>query len=343
MITPPGKPYILYIEDDYEDVELLHYVLKDTDVSMPVVNAVNGEEALDLLHKAKSNKHLPAIILLDINMPKLNGKETFALLKADKELTNIPIVAVSTSTLQMDRDFFNSHHVQYIVKPGDIKKYKAEITSVLSLNVPASGNRHQCIIYTGSPAHKLNSLAQVMLRKLRNGYRCLYMNSEEMLAEMRSCIVAMGVDVEKEIAEKKLVLSSAPVCVDEDFDTDRMLQQLEQSLNEALTDGFKGLWASGDMTWELGSEKNHEKLMEYEWKLESLFKRREELQGICQYHYDTLPHDLVRQGLLMHGTIYINETNTCINPHHNAATLPVTDETIEPLLDEMIEKICKAG
>ena len=85
-----------------------------------------------------------------------------------------------------------------------------------------------------------------------------------------------------------------------------MLQKLEDELDKALKEGYKGLWASGDMSWELGPEKNFEKLLEYEWKLEELFKRRKELHGICQYHYDTLSQQAVRRGLLMHSTVFIN-------------------------------------
>lgn len=339
----PGKPYLLYIDDDYEDVELLHHVLDGSEISLPIVNATNGVEALDFLETAKQNNHLPELILLDINMPRLNGKETFALLKADRQLSRLPVIVVSTSRLSSDIAYFNNLDVPYIVKHGDLKTYKQEITGLLKANVAASGIRHQCIIYTGSPSHKLNTLADTMVRMMKKGYRCLYINSNAMVTEMQSCISAMGINVQREIEEKRLVFSSEPVCAGEDFNIDAMLIQLEASLDDALMNGYKGLWASGDMTWELGSEKNYEKLLEYEWKLEGLFKKRKELQGICQYHYDTLPHNIIRQGLLMHGTVYINETNRRINPHHCTSEIPSSNKIDESLLDEMISEICKVG
>ena len=70
---------------------------------------------------------------------------------------------------------------------------------------------------------------------------------------------------------------------------------VEEAVEVALSEGYKGLWATGDMTWEFGSRKNLAKLMEYEWRLEELFRRQEALCGICQYHQDTLPPEAMRR------------------------------------------------
>lgn len=198
-------------------------------------------------------------------------------------------------------------------------------------------SRHQCLIYEGSPSHLLPSLATVIQRKLGEGYRCLYLNSRPMVAGMRSCLAAIGVDVADEVAKVRLVLSSEPVTApDGDFNVELMLQKLEDALVQALNDGCKGLWATGDMTWEFGSRKNFAKLMEYEYRLEELFRKHEALHGICQYHQDTLPHEVMRQGLLTHRSIFINETLSRINLHyvppgHQPATNPGLDETITEL------------
>ncbi len=99
----------------------------------------------------------------------------------------------------------------------------------------------------------------------------------------------------KEIDAGRLILSSeAALQADGTFDTDLMLQKIEELLDGALKDGYKGLWASGDMTWEFGNEDNLVKLFDYEWQLEKLFDKREELCGICQYHQDTLPAESLR-------------------------------------------------
>lgn len=117
-----------------------------------------------------------------------------------------------------------------------------------------------------------------------------------MAAGLHTCLSATGTNVALEVAQGRLVLSSDSVCSpDGGFEIDTMLQRLEDAVDQACKDGFKGLWATGDMTWEFGNEKNFAKLIEYEYKLEKLFRKREELSGVCQYHRDTLPADVPKR------------------------------------------------
>jgi len=183
-------------------------------------------------------------------------------------------------------------------------------------------SRHQCLIYEGSPSQQLPALAATIKRKLDDGHRCLYLNSRPMVAGIRSYLAAIGLDVESDMAKTRLVLSSESVIsAGGGFDVDMMLDKLEDSLDQALSDGYKGLWASGDMTWEFGPEKNFVKLTEYEYGLEELMHRRPELSGICQYHQDTLPHGVTRQALLTHPMTFINETLSRVNPEYVPAGL----------------------
>ena len=80
--------------------------------------------------------------------------------------------------------------------------------------------------------------------------------------------------------------------------------------------------------------------MEYELKLEEVFGRRQELCGICQYHKNTLPNDVIRQGMLMHPSIVINETISRINPHYLKSAWPADADTCQQL-DEMITLLCR--
>ncbi|HXU27000.1 MAG TPA: MEDS domain-containing protein [Bacteroidia bacterium] len=201
-------------------------------------------------------------------------------------------------------------------------------------------NRHQCMIYKGSPSQKLPMLAAIVKQKLDEGYRCLYLNSAPMVAGMRSTLAALDVDVESELAKERLILSSEPVSPGGVFNSKLMLTQLEDSLNQALSDGYKGLWASGDMTWEFGPEKDFSKLLEYELGLEEIFSKRKELCGICQYHQDTLPKDAMRQSLLAHPSIVISETLTRINPHYIKSSWPAGLNTTTQL-DEVIATLCQ--
>ncbi len=95
-----------------------------------------------------------------------------------------------------------------------------------------------------------------------------------------------------------------------------MMQTLADAFSQAMNDGYAGLWASGDMTWEIGGDKDFSRLLEYEWRLEEFFRVHPEMGGICQYHASTLPPEMMKQGLLAHPTLFVNETLSLMNPHY---------------------------
>jgi hypothetical protein len=201
--------------------------------------------------------------------------------------------------------------------------------------------RHQCMIYEGSPAKHLPGLAQVIREKLRANNRCLYLNSPPMVAGIRSYLAADGLDVAQDVNNGSLILSSdSGHLVNGVFDVARMLGMLADAVNDALAHGYAGLWATGDMTWELGSEKNFGKLMEYECGLEEMFRDLTALSGICQYHRDTLPEDALQVALSKHRGIYLNETLSRINPFYSPADSPATALRLSaPRLKEMISHL----
>jgi hypothetical protein len=183
--------------------------------------------------------------------------------------------------------------------------------------------RHQCLVYGGPPSRHLPALAEAVRQKLSENYRCLYFNSPTMVAGLRSYLAAAGVDVERELENGGLLLSSGQDhLVDGLFQADTMLDGLEFSVQEALEDGYAGLFAAGDMTWELGLDRDIARLIKYEWKLEQLFQRCPELTGICMYHSDTLPRELVKYGALSHGTVFVSQTLSIINPYHLHTVAP---------------------
>jgi MEDS: MEthanogen/methylotroph, DcmR Sensory domain len=123
------------------------------------------------------------------------------------------------------------------------------------------------------------------------------------------------------------------------FDVDRMMSTLEDALDQALTDGYEGLWATGDMSWEIGPQKDFSKLLEYEWRLEEFFRKHPALGGICQYHADTLPREVLRQGLLTHPSIFINETLSQVNPHYLRADSYIDHAAVNPDLESAINRL----
>lgn len=177
--------------------------------------------------------------------------------------------------------------------------------------------RHQCLIYSGHPSDLLTGLAAILHVRLRANYRCLYLNSPAMVTGMRACLAAQGVNVDGEIAKGRLqLLSERDHLVNGAFDPQRMLGLLSEALASALADGHAGLWASGDMAWEFGPEPDFSSLVEYERGLEVLLNAEPRLCGICQYHADTLPEEVVRNGYAVHRALFVNETLTRINPKY---------------------------
>jgi hypothetical protein len=202
--------------------------------------------------------------------------------------------------------------------------------------------RHECLIYEGPPSRHLPALASATKAKLSERYRCLYLNSPAMVAGMRSYLAAAGVDVAHEVGKASLVLSSDQGhLMAGRFDVGRMMEKLEDTVNQALADGYRGLWATGDMGWELGPEDDFSKLIEYEWRLEELFRRQPGLSGICQYHRDTLPETAMRQGLQMHPSIFVNATLSRINPNYMRSDSFSDVLTSHPELAQVVTQLCR--
>jgi len=138
-----------------------------------------------------------------------------------------------------------------------------------------------------------------------------------MVAGMRSYLAADGVDLEKKTTDGTLVLSSDQShLVEGRFEGPRMLEMLTKEVHRAMADGYKSLFVTGDLTWEFGSERNFDKLLEYERGLEEVFQAYPILRGICQYHRDTLPPKAIEDGLLTHRALYVSETLSHINPQY---------------------------
>ena len=200
--------------------------------------------------------------------------------------------------------------------------------------------RHQCLIYSGSPSAHLGALAATIREKLRNNFRCLYLNSPPMVAGMRSYLAAAGVDVVHATAKASLVLSSEmQQLANGTFDIDRMMALLEDALAQALDDNYQGLWASGDMTWEFGPEKDTAKLLEYEWRLEEFFQGHPELQGVCQYHAEMFSPEELRQAAVAHPGVYINETLARHNPHFRQPRAYGSEVAADSALDAAVRSL----
>jgi len=177
--------------------------------------------------------------------------------------------------------------------------------------------RHQCLIYRGAPSEQLASLALMIRKRLAENYRCLYLHSPGMVAGIRAYLMSSGLDVHEAVVMGRLILSSSQDhLVDDAFDPKRMLELLKAAHDEALREGYAGLWASGDMAWEFGPAEDFTKLVEYERALEQFFVANPTMHGVCQYHADALPGDVLMHGLTVHRGIFESQNVARLNPQY---------------------------
>ncbi|MGA2172323.1 MAG: response regulator [Sedimentisphaerales bacterium] len=124
------KP-ILLLEDDTVDAMTVKRAMKDLNVANSLVRAVNGEEGLKYLRDSANAK--PCVILLDLNMPRMNGVEFLRIIKADIQLKGIPVVVLTTSRADQDKfECFDRGVAGYIVKPVG---YQAFVDAMRILNL----------------------------------------------------------------------------------------------------------------------------------------------------------------------------------------------------------------
>ena len=119
---------ILLVEDDPKDTELTMTALEEYNLSNEVVVATDGEEALDYLYyrgkfQRRSGEN-PAVMLLDLKLPKIDGLEVLQRVKADANLKMIPVVVLTSS--RQERDMLSSYTLgvnAYVVKPVDFHEF----------------------------------------------------------------------------------------------------------------------------------------------------------------------------------------------------------------------------
>ena len=120
------KIHFLLVEDNEGDVVLTLEALKEAKLHNKISVVRDGEEALAFLYKEGkyAGEDTPHLILMDINLPKIDGKEVLTKIKTDNDLKKIPVVMLTTSSSEKDiLDAYNNHANCYITKPVDLDKF----------------------------------------------------------------------------------------------------------------------------------------------------------------------------------------------------------------------------
>jgi len=122
--------HILLVEDNEGDIVLAREALKEARIKNRITVITDGEKALEYLF-CNDNNRKPDLILLDMNLPKVNGLEVLAKIKADEALKIIPVVMLTTSTSEQDvLDAYRNYVNCYINKPIDLEEFIVVIRNI---------------------------------------------------------------------------------------------------------------------------------------------------------------------------------------------------------------------
>ncbi len=126
----PKALKVLLIEDDMIEVMKLNRTISSLKLNHKIIEANNGEEALKILEQ---KDRLPDIILLDLNMPKINGLEFLSILKNNETLKYIPTIVLTTSNNHNDvLECYKIGIAGYVLKPLKYEEYVSKIDKILA-------------------------------------------------------------------------------------------------------------------------------------------------------------------------------------------------------------------
>lgn len=127
--------HIMLVEDNDGDIVLTQEVFKNSGLCNPISVARDGEEALDFLYMRNKfvNAERPDLILMDINIPKMNGKEILAIIKQDDNLKTIPVIMLTTSSAASDvLESYKNHANCFVTKPLNFSDFAKAIGEIKS-------------------------------------------------------------------------------------------------------------------------------------------------------------------------------------------------------------------
>ncbi len=133
VIDPIKEAVILLIEDDENDIAIFKRMLKKCKIANPLKVARDGAEALDYLHRRGpfADAERPSLLLLDLNMPRVSGREVLRDIKADPELRRIPVVVMTSS--EAEEDIVRTYDLGancYVRKPMDLREFEKIVATL---------------------------------------------------------------------------------------------------------------------------------------------------------------------------------------------------------------------
>ncbi|ANJ11147.1 response regulator [Streptomyces parvulus] len=133
-MTTPGTPIdVLLVEDDPGDELMTREAFEDNKIGNTLHVVRDGEEALDFLYRRGDHADAPRpdLILLDLNLPKYDGRQVLEQIKSDSELSDIPVVVLTTSAAEEDiLRSYKLHANAYVTKPVDLDQFIAAVRQI---------------------------------------------------------------------------------------------------------------------------------------------------------------------------------------------------------------------
>ena len=117
--------YIIFADDDADDLELITGFFKQYNRNVNVLEFKDGQEVMKFLSDFASPASKPLLIVMDINMPRMDGKEALAAIRQSKPLRNIPVILYTTSSSKEDQEFCKNHNASWVNKPYNIEDAKS--------------------------------------------------------------------------------------------------------------------------------------------------------------------------------------------------------------------------
>lgn len=114
--TTPNN-IVIYADDDPDDIELVEDAFKQFANNVEVITFRDGSQALSYLRNLTEEEPAPCLVILDINMPVLNGKETLVRLRQVEKFKDVPVVLFTTSSMPADKTFARQYGAGFVTKP----------------------------------------------------------------------------------------------------------------------------------------------------------------------------------------------------------------------------------
>lgn len=116
------KNLVLYADDDIDDVEMVKDGFSANTQNVELKTFSDGDEVIDYIKVLATQKVKPCLVILDINMPRMNGRDALLQLRAFDEFEKVPVIMFTTSSNKIDKQFAKDNNAGFITKPIDVKQ-----------------------------------------------------------------------------------------------------------------------------------------------------------------------------------------------------------------------------